>query len=99
MITGPDVPLPQSWDNFLTMSENKADIARFLSESLQTRAETLPNEQELVIGGGYQNILKTTSNRREVPHLSSNHEESDTRIILHALDAAREGYERIVIKC
>ena len=99
MITGPDVPLPQSLDNFLTMSENKADIARFLSESLQTRAETLLREQELVTGGGYQNVLKTTSNRSEVPHLSSNHEEADTRIIIHALDAARKGYDSIVINC
>ena len=81
------------------MSENRTDIAGFLSKSLQTRAETLPREQELVTGGGYQNELKTTSNRCEVPHLSSNHEEADTRIIIHALVAARDGYDRIVIKC
>ncbi|WAR24223.1 P52K-like protein [Mya arenaria] len=93
MITGPDVPLPQSLDTFLAMDENKADIARFLSENLATRADSLPRDQELVTGGGYQNVLKATSNRREVPQLSSNQEEADTRIIIHALDAVREdGY-------
>ena len=99
VITGPDVPLPQSWENVLTMSENKTGLARFLSENLQTRADSLPDRYELVIGAGYHDMLKTTSKRRELPHLSANHEETDTRIILHALDATREGYDIIVVKC
>lgn len=31
--------------------------------------------------------------------LSSNHEEADTRLILHAMNAYREGYARLVVKC
>ena len=31
LIEGPDVPLPQVWSNFISLDENKADVARYLS--------------------------------------------------------------------
>jgi hypothetical protein len=33
-IAGPDVQLPQVWSQFITMEENKADIAHFLYEMM-----------------------------------------------------------------
>ena len=81
------------------MDENKADLAHILSEALTTGAHQLPQHLELVTSGGFTDIHKSTSNRREVPHLSSNHEEADTRLVLHALDARDAGYQRIVVKC
>eukprot|EP00112_Aurelia_sp_Birch-Aquarium-sp1_P020665 Seg5381.3 transcript_id=Seg5381.3/GoldUCD/mRNA.D3Y31 product="hypothetical protein" protein_id=Seg5381.3/GoldUCD/D3Y31 len=36
---------------------------------------------------------------RETPDLSScNHEEADTRLLLHAADAAKQGYKKIMIQ-
>ena len=32
LIQGPGVPLPQVWNQFMAMDENKADLAHFLSE-------------------------------------------------------------------
>ena len=29
-----DVPLPANWDNFLALSDSKADVANFLSDEL-----------------------------------------------------------------
>ena len=40
-----------------------------------------------------------TSNIHEAPNLSPNHENLDTRIVLHALDATAVGYKRNVDKC
>ena len=34
---------------------------------------------------------------REINHLKADHEEADTRIILHVENAIKQGYERIII--
>ena len=46
-----DVPLPKSWMNFLSLAENKADLANFLSEELIIQA---PDGKEIVVGGGFR---------------------------------------------
>ena len=99
LVSGPEVPLPQVWEQFIAMDENKADLAHILSEVLTTKSLELPQHLELVTSGGFKDVLKATSNRREVPQLSSNHEEADTRLVLHALDAKEAGYQCIVVKC
>ena len=38
----------------------------------------------MVTSGGIENALRTTSSILEASHLSSNHEDLDTRIALHA---------------
>ena len=37
-----------------------------------------------------------TLNIHEVSHLSSNHEDLDTRIVLNALDATEVGYKKLL---
>ena len=34
-----------------------------------------------------------------VSHLQATHEEADTRILLHAVDAEAKGYQRLIIQC
>ena len=50
-----DVPLPNSWPNFISMSENKADLPRFLSEQLilKTPNHALAVGKEIVVSGGF----------------------------------------------
>ncbi|KAL4238584.1 hypothetical protein ACF0H5_003291 [Mactra antiquata] len=72
-ISDHNVPLPQSWDNFMAMSETKADIARYLSDTLQSKAEKLNGRRELVIEGGFKDVLKSFSNKLDVPELAANH--------------------------
>ena len=45
------VPLPESWSSFVALDDNKADLARFLSEKLLTRA---PVEKIVILGGGFE---------------------------------------------
>jgi len=99
IIDGPDVPLPQVWSNFIASDANKADLARFLSEMIMQKGEDLPERCEVVTGGGFSNATDARSTRRETVRLHGNHEEADTRLILHSCEAVSEGYERLVVMC
>ena len=50
----------------------------------------------MVTSGGIEN---TSSNIHKASHLSSDHEELDTRMTLHARDATAVGYKINVGKC
>ena len=41
--------------------------------------------------------MKCHSSRRDVLHLSSNHEEADTRMIIYALDAVEQYFKAIIV--
>ncbi|XP_071479491.1 uncharacterized protein [Diadema antillarum] len=99
LIDGPHTLLPQTWNQFIALDENKADLAAFLSTSMMERCKTLPEQYELVTGGGFSNGTEARSSRRNRIPLQANHEEADTRLILHSLEAVRRGFERIVVQC
>src|SRR6266536_2542823 len=44
-------------------------------------------------------ILGQSSRGRAAESLQSTHEEADTRIILHAIDAISAGYQRLIVQC
>lgn len=87
--------------SFLSLSAKKADLAAFLSGILvETAEKDLPPEFELVVAGGFEDILGVWSSLgRNIDALKSTQEEADTRLILHAEDACRKGYERVVLQC
>ena len=91
------VPLPTKWNNFISLSENKADLARFLSEELQNKAKTGLCQNELIVSGGFRDCVHAESNKRNIDTLRANHEEADTRIVLHAHEAKCEGYQRVLV--
>ncbi len=41
VIDGPTVPLPVQWDNFINMTESKANLTMFLTNHLKTCAAAL----------------------------------------------------------
>lgn len=89
-----DLGLPKVWKNFLSLNENKEDMANFLSDQLVAYGNA---EKEIVVGGGERGSF--SSARGQLRTLEGNHEEADTRLILHALEAIRCGYDRIVVQC
>ena len=100
VITSEAVKLPSNWKSFLSLSSNKADLAAFLSRALIEKAKSLSQEYELVVAGGFENILDAWSSfGRPVDGLKSTHEEADTRLILHAEDTYRHGFNRCVLQC
>ena len=89
--------LPDNWQNFMSLIENKHDLVDFLCEEF-AKVHT-EHDQELIISGGFNDPMKVVSSdpEHDVTQLSSNHEEADTRIILHAQEAASRGYEKLVV--
>ena len=77
-----------------TYFQYQVNLCDFLSAALCRLGEhQLPPQKELVIGGGFRDgekaVTVTIGQCREVQVLRSNHEEADTRMILHAKYAAR----------
>lgn len=90
-----------NWDRFIVVEENKASLAHFLSTEMSQRYGTHPG-CELVVSGGFREILKVWSSdasRESLQELSSDHEEEDTRIVLHARDAAVRGSRQVNMLC
>ena len=53
-----DVPLKRNWSNFLSLADNKADLAHFWSEELCSQA---PVDKEIVFAGGFRDELEVKS--------------------------------------
>ena len=69
VIDGRNVPLPQVWSNLIASDENKADLARFLTEIIVTKGTDLPQQCELATGGGFScatHARPRTTRRSEV---------------------------------
>lgn len=79
------VPLPSRWDNFLAHPDNKADLARFLSQQLILCA---PNNKIIVVGGGFseEERVEASVPEVEIEMLEAKHEEADTRVIIHCIE-------------
>ena len=72
VIDGRNVPLPQVWSNFIASDENKADLARFLTEIIMTKGTDLPQQCELVTGGRFSCATHARSTRRSEVKLQGN---------------------------
>ena len=85
------VPLPSDWSSVMALVGNKADLALPLSNHLIERS---PTEHPVVVvaGGGFAEAttVKSSDPDLEVSSLSANHEEADTRLILHCIHAHME---------
>ena len=86
------VKLPTNWSGYMASPENKSEYADFLSNEIKLRSY----EKEIVTSGGFKDEQEVWSSRNnpDVSQLSSNHEEADTRLILHAIVS---NYKYIVI--
>ena len=84
LVEGRDVPLPKNWTNFLSLPDNKADLAHLLSEELCSQA---PDAKEIVVAGGFRDELEVRSSKTttDLTQLRATHEEADTRLVLHAV--------------
>lgn len=70
----------------MALPENKRDLSIFLSEQLVTYP---PKDKILVVAGGFEreDEVKTTDPLLDTELLQANHEEADTRVVLHSIHA------------
>ena len=88
-------PIPGNWQNFLRVDLNKKELFGFLSKSLiQSFIET---SKELVLTDG-EDVLSVPL-RNDLQLLSPcNHEEADSRMMLHVAHAAQHGHRKILVR-
>lgn len=91
---GPNVPIPHKWLEFLRVNDNKSELFQFLSE--HSVRISIPETKCIVATLG-QDVLSSqiTDFNMLAP---CTHEEADTRLLLHAFDAANAGYKKVVIR-
>jgi len=87
--------IPGNWSNFLRVDDNKTELFRFLSAALMEWFDQ--EDKQLVITDGEEVLSKPL-----LPDLTSlapcNHEEADSRMLLHAYHAAQHGHHAILIR-
>ena len=101
-ISGLSILVPEKSQNFNSNPVNKTNLKAFLGSTGKEMAKTsLAGDQKLVLAGCFihsDDTFAVTQNQ-ETPllHLSSDHEEADTRMLLHASDCSRD-HQRIVVQ-
>ena len=84
--------MPGNWQQFLRIDANKAELFSFLAQHITTIDAT----KEIVTTQGEEVYVSV---QRDTSRLSPcNHEEADTRMILHVADAIHEGYMKILLR-
>ena len=100
-ITSMDTPLPKQMSKFWAVSRNKANLVEKICGYIQDEASSLLDGRTIVLAGGLadgETCLKITNCGVEsLPKLSCSQEEADTRLMLHAKDAAERFPEKVVI--
>ena len=81
--------LPSEWSDFMALEDNKADLALLLSNYLIDHS---PSDQTMVVAGGVSEatIVKSSDVTLDLSMLEADHEEADTRLILHCIHAHME---------
>ena len=95
-------PVPKQWNKFISNPKNKENLAEFLCKSVSEHLPTrLGPMQKVFVVGRFRDGSKVVSLVRGCvavePNLRSDHEEADTRLLLHAKHAATT-HPRIVIQ-
>ena len=95
---------PKQWSKALRSGSNKTAIIKFLVEEWMkdTYSSVIPDTCDLYATSG-EECWHFTSNggavtRQLVSELRCNHEEADTRMLLHAAHAARNGYSSVYLR-
>ena len=97
--------LPKQWKKYMSSGENKESLVAFLADhwstyysselnSLQCMYVTSKTKCHLLTPGVSQT---DPIQRQDVPELESDHEEADTRLLLHSKHAA-DSHDHIIIK-
>ena len=84
---------PTNWRSFLRDDYNKTELIQFLADRI---CQTQTTSTILVTKDGCAICNDKQKSSEAVPHCL--HEEADTRIFVHARDAAIEGSKALVIK-
>ena len=83
--------MPVNWKQSTDLPENKQDLENFLSIHLIARGNSLVGYEIVTAGGFHERTAAESSLGIDVSSLWSNHDEADTRNLLHSNILARKG--------
>ena len=84
--------LPGNWADFLRDANNRQELFSFLSNKIATAV--CPEEKEIIVTSGTSVILLGTSRSME----TCDHEEADTRLLIHLQDGLLNGFSSFVVR-
>ena len=90
----PNTPIPRKWREFLRNSDNKTEMFRLVADYVSNLV--IPEGKQIFCTKEDRVIAVPTAPVDGVSPCS--HEEVDTRIVLHARDAAQAGHSSILMK-
>uniref|UniRef100_UPI00358F6B91 uncharacterized protein n=1 Tax=Myxine glutinosa TaxID=7769 RepID=UPI00358F6B91 len=90
----PSNMIPGNWQEFLRLADNKTELFDFLAHQV---VEHLSAEKDVYTTCG-QNVLCMRVHQDISSLAPCTHEEADTQMLLHTVDAARRGYRRIMLR-
>ena len=88
---------PRNWNSYLQNASNNVELFHYLSVTI---AETAFCEGKVLMSTLDEDVLGSPvlgADESEYPLRPCNHEEFDTRVMLHAANAVSNGYKRILI--
>ena len=88
-------PVPSKWHDFLRSDENKTALFCFLAEQMCSRPVFMGKHLIGTIRNGVKSSLETYDTSQLEP---CDHEEADTRMLLHAADMVNVGFKRILLR-
>lgn len=90
----PNTRIPGNWAAFLRVDENKEELFHYLAEQLTT----IRSEHGKVVSTKGETVV-FNNERDDIADLAPcKHEEADTRLLLHAADAAKRSYTKVMIR-
>lgn len=90
------VPVPKNWNDFLSNINNKNELVNYIIQVWSRSLHRIPTGVSLFCSAKEVCILRSSSHQN-CEKLTSNQDEADTRLILHAADALSES-ELVVIR-
>lgn len=101
-IYGPDQKLPKQWKKFMSGANNKARLQIFITEQWETILLGVNIDIYVAVAETCTQLKWRVAHEKPeavvIHDLRSNHEEADTRLILHANHAAQTGiYDHVII--
>ena len=88
----------EQWRKFLLSPKNKSQFIKFIAKEWQKERYRVKLAEKILMVTSEEQCFEITSERAvTLDDLSSTQEEADTRVLLHAAEAARAGYKGIIV--